>query len=116
MALIIKAEVSLEASAFLFRGWVWLAVTVKRAKFIFGFDKKISSLKKQKKHAITCFLGVNIFFVVWGANADKVSERCTKGTHVTIVGRLTSRSYEDANNIKRYITDVVANEDICKSS
>ena len=54
--------------------------------------------------------------VAWGANADKVSERCTKGTPVTIVGRLTSRSYEDANNVKRYITEVVANEVICESS
>ena len=54
--------------------------------------------------------------VTWGANADKVSERCTKGTHVTIIGRLTSRSYEDANNVKRYITEVVANEVICEPS
>lgn len=52
--------------------------------------------------------------VTWGANADKVSERCTKGAHVTIVGRLTSRSYEDANNVKRYITEVVASEVICE--
>ena len=34
MALIIKAEVSLEASAFLFRGWVWLALTL----FIFKWN------------------------------------------------------------------------------
>jgi single-strand DNA-binding protein len=54
--------------------------------------------------------------VAWGANADKVSERCSKGMHITIVGRLTSRSYEDANNVKRYITEVVANEVICESS
>ncbi|MBO7133806.1 MAG: single-stranded DNA-binding protein [Bacteroidales bacterium] len=53
--------------------------------------------------------------VAWGANADKVSERCTKGTQVSIVGRLTSRSYEDANNVKRHITEVVANEVICES-
>ena len=32
MALIIKVEVSLEASAFLFRGWVWLALTMQITK------------------------------------------------------------------------------------
>ncbi len=45
MALIIKAEVSLEASAFLFRGWVWLAVTFELTNICESAFANCTSLK-----------------------------------------------------------------------
>ncbi len=52
--------------------------------------------------------------VAWNTNADMVADKCTKGSHVVIMGRLASRSYDDKDNIRRYITEVVAEEIICE--
>ncbi len=51
--------------------------------------------------------------VAWNANADLVAQKCTKGTEVILLGRLSSRSYEDQNKVKRYVTEVIVNEIIC---
>ncbi|MBO7133807.1 MAG: single-stranded DNA-binding protein [Bacteroidales bacterium] len=52
--------------------------------------------------------------VAWNSKADYVAENCTKGSHVVVMGRLASRSYDDQNNVRRYITEVVAEEIICE--
>jgi len=52
--------------------------------------------------------------VAWGIVADKVAEKCAKGSRVVVVGKLTSRSYEDANKVKRYVTEVVASDVFCE--
>lgn len=44
--------------------------------------------------------------VLW--RADKLAEFLTKGKAVLIEGRLQTRSYEDKNGEKRYVTEVVA--------
>lgn len=46
--------------------------------------------------------------VLW--RADNVSQYLVKGTQVYIEGRLQTRHYEDKQKIKRYITEVVADE------
>lgn len=46
--------------------------------------------------------------VVWGKRADTVAAQCSKGDKVYIEGRLATRSYEDKNGNKRYVTEVVA--------
>jgi len=39
-----------------------------------------------------------------------VEQYVTKGKEIAIEGKLTSRSYEDKDRQKRYITEVVVNE------
>ena len=52
--------------------------------------------------------------VAWNGNADLVAEKCAKGSRVVVMGRLASRSYDDQNKVRRYITEVVAEEIICE--
>ena len=46
----------------------------------------------------------------WGKLAEIMGEWLKKGGLVFIEGRLQTRSYEDTNGVKKYITEVVANE------
>jgi single-strand DNA-binding protein len=46
----------------------------------------------------------------WGKLADKISGELTKGAFVSIEGRLHSSNYVDKDGIKRYSTEIVANE------
>ena len=46
----------------------------------------------------------------WGKLAEVMGEWLKKGSYVYIEGRLQTRSYEDANGVKKYITEVVASD------
>jgi len=46
----------------------------------------------------------------WGKLADIIEGFVTKGKEIAIEGKLTSRSYEDKEGNKRYVTEVVASE------
>ncbi|HEY9082876.1 MAG TPA: single-stranded DNA-binding protein [Vicingaceae bacterium] len=48
--------------------------------------------------------------VAWGKTAEIVEKYLTKGNEVAIEGKLTSRSYEDKEGNKKFITEVVVNE------
>ncbi|WP_178986229.1 single-stranded DNA-binding protein [Winogradskyella helgolandensis] len=48
--------------------------------------------------------------VAWGKTAQIVEKYITKGKEVAIEGKLTSRSWEDKDGMKRYITEVVCSE------
>lgn len=48
--------------------------------------------------------------VAWGKVAEIVENYLTKGKGVAIGGRLVSRSYENAEGQKRYITEIKCNE------
>ena len=48
--------------------------------------------------------------VAWGKTAQIIEKYVTKGKEVAIEGKLTSRSYEDKEGNKRYITEIVCNE------
>lgn len=47
--------------------------------------------------------------VVWEKLAENCNKNLNKGAPVMVVGRLTTRSWEDANKIKHYKTEVIAN-------
>ena len=49
-------------------------------------------------------------FIAWGPTAKYISQYVDKGKEVAVEGKLTSRSYEDKNGEKRYITEIVVNE------
>ena len=48
--------------------------------------------------------------VAWGKTAQIIEKYITKGKEVAIEGKLTTRSWEDKDGIKRYITEVVCSE------
>ena len=48
--------------------------------------------------------------VAWNKTAEIIEKYVTKGKEVAIEGKLTSRSYDDKDGQKRYITEIVVNE------
>jgi len=48
--------------------------------------------------------------VVWGNLVKVVENYVTKGKEIAVEGKLTTRSWEDKEGIKRYTTEVVCNE------
>jgi single-strand DNA-binding protein len=48
--------------------------------------------------------------VAFGKTAEIIGKFCKKGKEVMVEGRLTSRDYTDDKGIKRYITEILANE------
>lgn len=48
--------------------------------------------------------------VAWNKTAEIIEQYVTKGKEVAIDGKLTSRSYEDKQGVKKYITEIVVNE------
>ena len=75
------------------------------AKFTMATNE---SYKNAKGDKITDTQWHNI--VAWGKTAELVENYVPKGKEVGIEGKLTSRSYEDKDGHKRYITEIVCNE------
>jgi single-strand DNA-binding protein len=48
--------------------------------------------------------------VAWNKTAEIVEKYLDKGKEVAIEGKLTTRSYDDKDGNKRYVTEVVCNE------
>jgi len=48
--------------------------------------------------------------VAWGKTAEIAEKYLEKGKEVAIEGKLTHRSYDDKDGVKRYTTEVVVNE------
>lgn len=46
--------------------------------------------------------------VAWGKTGESVGE-CKKGERLFVEGRIQTRSYDDSNGQKKYVTEVVAN-------
>ncbi len=47
---------------------------------------------------------------VWRGRAEVCGKYLKKGNKVAVVGRLQTRSYDDKDGVKRYVTDIVADE------
>lgn len=50
------------------------------------------------------------YIVAWNKTAEIIEQYLEKGSEVVIEGKLTSRSFEDNEGNKRYVTEVVCNE------
>lgn len=48
--------------------------------------------------------------VAWGNSAEIIEKYVVKGNQIGIVGKLTHRTYDDKDGIKRSITEVSVNE------
>ncbi|TRO67212.1 single-stranded DNA-binding protein [Christiangramia sabulilitoris] len=77
----------------------------KLAKFSVATNESYKNAKGEK---ITDTQWHNI--VAWGKTADLIENYVPKGKEVGIEGKLTSRSYEDKDGVKRYITEIVCHE------
>lgn len=77
----------------------------KVARFTLATNESYSN-KEGKKVTDTHWHNV----VAWGKIAEIVEEYLAKGSEVAIEGRLTSRSYEDKDGDKKYITEIVLND------
>lgn len=77
----------------------------KLAKFSIATNESYKNAKGEK---ITDTQWHNI--IAWGKTAELVENYVPKGKEVGVEGKLTTRSYEDKEGNKRYITEVVCNE------
>ena len=48
--------------------------------------------------------------IAWGKTAELAEQSLVKGSQVSVEGKLVNRSYVDKQGVKKYITEVVANE------
>ncbi len=48
--------------------------------------------------------------IAWGKTASVIEKYLTKGSEIALEGKLTTRQYVDKTGIKRYITEIVADE------
>jgi len=64
--------------------------------------------KKENGEKVTETQWHNI--VAWNGTAKIVEKLLKKGNEVAIEGKLTSRSWDDEDGNKKYITEIVANE------
>ena len=46
----------------------------------------------------------------WGKTAELMTALGTKGAKMAIVGKLSTRSYEDKQGVKKYATEIVVDE------
>jgi len=48
--------------------------------------------------------------VAWNSLAENISKYVSKGQQIAILGRLETRTWEDGQGIKHYVTEVIAEE------
>ena len=77
----------------------------KLAKFSIATNE---TYKNNKGEKVTDTHWHNI--IAWGRTAELVENYVPKGKEIGVEGKLTTRSYEDKEGIKRYITEVVCSE------
>jgi len=77
----------------------------KLAKFTMATN---DSYKNAQGEKITDTQWHNI--IAWGNTAQIIEQYVNKGEELAIEGKLTSRSYDDKDGNKRYITEIVVNE------
>ena len=77
----------------------------KLAKFSIATNETYKNAKGEK---VTDTQWHNI--VAWDKLAGLVESYAAKGKELGIEGKLTTRSYDDKDGVKRYITEIVCNE------
>lgn len=75
------------------------------AKFTIATNESYTNNKGEK---VTDTQWHNI--IAWGNTAKIIEKYVSKGKEIAIEGKLTSRSYDDKDGNKRYITEIVCNE------
>lgn len=70
------------------------------------FSIAVDRRKVKDKEQVTDFFKI----VVWGKQGENVANYMCKGRLIGISGRIENRSYEGNDGIKRYVTEIVAEE------
>ena len=78
------------------------------ATFTLAVDKELSREKRQEMEAKGQPTADFINVVVWGKQAENCANYLQKGKLTADYGRHQSRSYEDTQGARRYVTEVVA--------
>lgn len=78
------------------------------AQFNLAVDKNLSKDKKQEFELANKPTADFIRIVVWGRQAESSAQYLAKGRLVAVSGRIQTRSYENDNAQRVYITEVVA--------
>lgn len=73
------------------------------AKFAIAVNRRFSNADGER---VTDFFNI----VVWRGQAENCAKYLKKGSKVAIVGELQTRTYEDKDGVKRYVTEVQADE------
>lgn len=69
-------------------------------KFILAVDRGFKNAEGERE---ADFIPV----VLWGKRAEVAMEFLKKGSLISICGRLNSRTYEDSQGIRRYVSEVI---------
>lgn len=84
-------------------------ITLESGKKLAKFNMATNdSYKNAQGEKITDTQWHNI--IAWGNTAQIIEQYVNKGEEIAIEGKLTSRSYDDKEGNKRYITEIVVNE------
>lgn len=90
-----------------------------------GQDPEIKNLEGGKKVAHMTIATNEIYYndkgdkveqtewhrvTAWGKTAEIIEKYVMKGKEIAIEGKLSHRSYDDKEGIKRYVTDIVVSE------
>ena len=78
---------------------------MKFAKFSIATNKNYKNAQGEKVDQVQWH---NL--IAWNKTADIIEQYLTKGKEIAIEGKLTSRSYDDKQGQKRYVTEIVVNE------
>ena len=82
----------------------------------FENGKKVANLSLAINEVYTNSDGEKIKDIQWhrvvafGKTAEIIEKFVTKGKEIAIEGKLSTRSYDDKNSEKRYVTEVIVNE------
>lgn len=90
-----------------------------------GQDPEIKNLEGGKKVAHMTIATNEIYYndkgdkveqtewhrvTAWGKTAEIIEKYVMKGKEIAIEGKLSHRSYDDKEGVKRYVTDIVISE------
>ena len=97
---------------------VQLSGNVGRAPEIltFGTGRKLARFSIATRETYRNHLGEKVTdthwhnIVAWGKVAEKIEKEVPKGREIEIEGKLSSRTYQDKEGVKRYITEVICRE------
>jgi single-strand DNA-binding protein len=67
---------------------------------------RIAVQRQKSKEKVTDWFNI----VTWRTLADNCERFLQKGSKVCIVGQIQTRSYDDKNGAKRYVTEIIADE------
>ncbi len=79
------------------------------ASFTLAVDRGLSREKKQEMESMNQPTADFINIVVWGKMGENCANYLAKGRLTAVQGRIQTGSYEGKDGIRRYTTDVVAN-------